>query len=65
MCATSKHCNHLRIPPSHIFKQDATLSNIHVDVFSAKCALLGGHNQSERVIESGAPACEEASYFDG
>lgn len=41
----------------NISREVAYLSNIHSDVFSAKCAVLGGHNQSETVIKSGAQSC--------
>lgn len=42
---------------ANISREVAHLSNIHSDVFSAKCAVLGGHNQSETVIKSGAQSC--------
>lgn len=41
----------------NISREEAHLSNIHADVFSAKCALLGGHNQSETVIKSEVQPC--------
>lgn len=53
------------ITSGNISREEIHLSNIHCDVFSAKCALLGGDNQSETVIKSRAQSCWEASYFEG